>query len=171
MAGENPTTSVNEPKLNLFWLKMVYGGTIFLGGVTGPIMLFAPRLAGKIVGFPERLPEQDPVIFGVIACFWTATAIVAIFGLKQPLKYLVIPLIQMIYKSMWLLFVFLPLWLSGDFPDYGWTLAIGNFLFLMLDIKGLPFHYLWTGDVTPYLAASGDQSTDAVVTVPNAISG
>ena len=171
MSQQPSSTNTPEPELNLFWLKMVYGGTVFLGLTTGPIMVFAPRLAYKIVGFPERLPEQDPLVFGIVGCFWTAAAIISIFGLKDPLKYLVIPMVQMIYKSMWLLCVFLPMWIWGDFPEYGWTLAIGNFLFLMLDLKGMPFHYLMTGDLTPYHAKSDTNSDSATDKIPSVVSG
>lgn len=148
-ASSREDASSSDSPESFFWLKLVYAGTIFLGLTTGPIILFAPRLARKLVGFPEMLPEQDPVVIGVIGCFWTAAGIISIFGMKQPLKFLVIPLIQMIYKSLWLTCVFLPLLIAGKFPDYGWTIAIGNFLFLLLDIKAMPFKYLFSDVATP----------------------
>ncbi|WP_146519891.1 hypothetical protein [Stieleria varia] len=167
MNQRDSSPRVDETSESFFWLRLVYAGTIFLGLTTGPIILFAPKLARKLVGFPEMLPEQDPVIVGVIGCFWTAAGVISIFGLMQPLKFIVIPLIQMIYKSTWLLFVFLPLLIAGKFPDYGWTIAIGNFIFLMLDIKAMPFRYLLsdsmcTTETTEHRVAEEKPSTIVV---------
>lgn len=151
MSNQTSNNSDDVATINYGWLKFVYGCTIFLGLTTGPLMLFVPKLARKVIGVPNILAEQEPLIFTMLGSFWIAGGIIGIMGLRWPLKFLPLLMAQVIYKSIWLLCVFLPMLVAGTFPTYGWALAIGNSLFLAMDLKAIPFGYLFS-DEPPHLA-------------------
>jgi hypothetical protein len=54
--------------------------------------------------------------------------------------------LQLIYKSLWFVFVFFPMYFSGEFPDYGWASVVGNLIWMLLDIKAIPWRYLFAKD-------------------------
>lgn len=133
-------------KINLFWIRLLYGCTAFLGITVGSTMLIAPDFSRKVVGIPFSLPIQDPIMYGAVAGIWTTVGILCVFGLRAPLRFLPLFTLQLIYKSFWFLFVFFPLFFAGEFPDYGWASVVGNLLWMILDIKAIPWRYLFAKD-------------------------
>lgn len=130
-----------------FWMRLTYGCTAVLGIITGSIMLMAPeRFARKVVGFPFMLPPQDPIVYGALASIWFTVGLLCVLGLRAPLKYLPLFAIQLIYKTAWFTFIFFPLWFRGEFPDWGWASAVGNAIWMALDIKAIPWSYLLSPD-------------------------
>jgi hypothetical protein len=123
-------------------IKNLYIWTACVGACTGLMILLTPTYARYMFGFPSVIPPQDPVIFGFIGCFWLCIALTALLGLKAPLQFVPIFLIQLTYKCLWFLFVFLPLAMQGEFPLYGTLFALINALWIFLDIKAIPFRYL-----------------------------
>ena len=141
------TQAVNRKAIPLGWIRLLYALTAFMGLTTGLIILLAPqRFARNIIGIPYTLPAQDRVVFGLVGGFWFAMGVLALLGLRAPLRFLPIFLVQLIYKTSWYLFVFLPLFIAGDFPVYGWATAFINALWISLDLKAIPFAYLFSKD-------------------------
>lgn len=86
-------------------------------------------------------PLQDPVIFGVFGsvgsqqclyCFrshilFIAFGLIFLLGLKSPLKFVPVLLLQLTYKTIWFAGVALPLLLKGQlkgqFPTHGYLFA------------------------------------------------
>lgn len=129
-------------EINFFWIRLLYGCTAFLGITVGSTMLIAPDFSRKVVGFPFALPEQDPITYGALAGIWTTVGILCCFGLRSPLQFLPLFTLQLVYKSCWFAFVFFPLILQGQFPEHGWASAVGNLIWMLLDIKAIPWKYL-----------------------------
>ena len=67
-------------------------------------MFIAPSFA--IALFSQ--PTQDSYYYRVAAAVWTAFGLLAILGLRDPIKYMPILLFQFIYKLIWIFGVFLP---------------------------------------------------------------
>jgi hypothetical protein len=129
------------------WIRLLYVCTALMGISTGLIILLAPpRFARNIIGIPYTLPPQDRVVFGLIGSFWLSIGIMAVLGLRAPLRFLPIFLIQLVYKSFWFICVFAPLVISGDFPIHGWAMACINALWMAMDLKAIPFAYLLSKD-------------------------
>ncbi len=124
------------------WIRLLYACTATLGITVGSSMLIMPDFSRRIVGFPFRLPVEDPIIYGALGGIWTTIGILCLFGLRSPLKFLPIFAIQFVYKLNWFIFVFFPLILVGEFPNFGWTSAVGNLIWMLLDIKATPWRYL-----------------------------
>ncbi|MFO1041978.1 MAG: hypothetical protein U0941_09345 [Planctomycetaceae bacterium] len=140
--------SIDSKAISYGWIRLLYALTAFMGLTTGLIILLAPeRFARNIIGVPYALPSQDRVVFGLVGGFWFAMGIMALLGLRAPLKFLPIFLVQLVYKTSWYLFVFLPLFIVGEFPMHGWATAFINAVWISLDLKAIPFTYLFSKDI------------------------
>ena len=122
------------------WLRFMYIYTIIGAGGFGLGMLFIPGVIQSVFGFPA----QDPVVFGITASAYTAFGLISILGLKSPLKYAPVLLLQLSYKAIWLVGVILPLLFSGRFPLYAITLLIIFATYIIGDLIAIPFSYVFS---------------------------
>ncbi|MBS0203108.1 MAG: hypothetical protein JSS49_09440 [Planctomycetes bacterium] len=129
------------------WIRLLYVCTAMMGISTGLIIALAPdRFARNIIGIPYCLPAQDRIVFGLVGCFWLTMGLMALLGLRAPLRFLPIFLIQLVYKSCWFLFVFFPLIVTGNFPNHGWSTVVVNAVWMSMDLKAIPWRYLLSKD-------------------------
>ncbi len=91
-------------------LKAMYLAAIFGAGVAGAVSLFAPGLAGKYVFGGDA---QVEVYLRIVGAIWLAIGLIAIAGLLDPMRYLPILLLQLVYKSTWLICAAYPALLHG----------------------------------------------------------
>src|ERR1700755_1561899 len=66
----------------------------------------------------------DPVK-GVAFSFWAALSLVSGLGLRYPLKMAPVLLLQLVYKTLWLLAVALPMWPALRSTDLAHAMLIG----------------------------------------------
>ena len=97
------------------WLRYMYIYTIVGAGGFGLGIILAPDFMVSLF----RWPTQDPIVFGVAGSVWLAFGLLSVFGLRAPLKFVPVLLLQLIYKSIWFIGVALQLLMSGEFPLYG----------------------------------------------------
>ena len=95
------------------------GLTMLLGGAAG----------GRRV-FQDKFPESAG-IRTILGSLWTAILIGSVIGLFHPVSMSPLLLIQIIYKSLWLLVFVLPLLVRGQGNAVPWGVA-GTFLFVVL---------------------------------------
>ena len=84
-------------RINFGRLKFMYLYTIIGAGGFGLGILLIPNTMISLF----RWPDQDPVVFGITGSVYLAFAIVSLFGLRSPLKFSPILLLQLFYKSIW----------------------------------------------------------------------
>lgn len=103
------------------------------------------------MALPGLLGAGAPItpMRGVALSFWAALALLAAVGIRYPLQMIPILLIQMIYKSIWLLAVALPLWRAGtpfdaDTAEFAKAMAIG----IVVDVIVIPWRYVFANYVT-----------------------
>lgn len=115
----------------------------------GMYLLNAVLVGGGVLGaFTQRQGPWDPIP-GVAFSFWAALAILSAVGLRYPLAMLPILLMQLLYKTFWLLAVYLPLRGMGRSSD----LAGGFLIAIVLDIIVIP----WTYVIAQYVRKPGDR--------------
>jgi len=119
-------------------LKIMYIITIVLAGGIGLMMLISPNLAMTL--FSQ--PAQDLYVYGVAAAVWTTFGLLAILGLRDPIKYMPILLFQFIYKLIWIFAVFLPNVVVGGLRVDLITSLLVFILFIVGDFLTLPFKEL-----------------------------
>lgn len=122
------------------WLRFMYFYTIIGAGGFGLGMIFIPEVVQAAFGFPR----QDPVVFGIAASVYTAFALISILGLKSPLKFAPVLLLQLCYKAIWLAGVILPLLLAGRFPLYATTLLLIFLTYIIGDLIAIPFSVVFS---------------------------
>jgi hypothetical protein len=93
---------------------------------------------------------------GVAFSFFAALALLAAVGLRYPLQMLPVLLIQMIYKTIWLLAVALPLWSAGapfdpETARFTRAMALG----VAFDLIVIPWGYVFAN----YVRKPGDRWT------------
>lgn len=123
-------------------LKIMYILTIVLAGGIGLMMLIAPSFMISL--FAQ--PAQDLYMYGVAAAVWTTFALLGILGLRAPIRYMPMLLLQFIYKLIWIFAVFLPnIVVSGVRIDTITPLLL-FILFIVGDFLTLPFKELFKGE-------------------------
>jgi hypothetical protein len=93
-----------------------------------------------------------PLDRGLIECILLAMSILALLGLRYPVKMLPILLFESLWKLTWLGVVALPKLLDGGL-DAATTVEFTNILFVVVILAVIPWGYV----VRQYLAAPGDR--------------
>lgn len=122
------------------WLKIMYWYTIFGAGGFGLGIIVMPNIMRSIFGWPT----QDPIVYGVAGSIWMAFGLLAVLGLRSPLKFVPILLMQLCYKSIWFIGVVFPLLATGKFPFYGILHAVVMASFIIGDLIAIPFSYVFS---------------------------
>jgi hypothetical protein len=141
-----------ERNLRLGLLKFVYLYTILGAGGFGVAMIFAPSLVVSLF----NMPEQDPYIYGIAGSIWTAFGILSVFGLRSPIKFLPVLMMQLCYKSIWLAGVVLPVMLGGYRPVYGYLFTAIMASYVILDLIAIPFGYFLGERTEPLIPSTAE---------------
>ncbi len=116
-------------------LLFLYAYTIVGAGVTGAWTVLAPSSFASAFG----IRAHDPFTLGIVGCVYAAFGVVAALGVRAPLVFAPIFLVQLGYKLLWLVFVLVPNAARGAVPLYGWVLAVVYVSYVVLDLVALPF--------------------------------
>jgi len=99
-------------------------------------------------GIISHVGPWDPVR-GVAVTFWAALSALSGVGIRYPLQMVPLLLLQLLYKSIWLAAVALPLWSAGQSTTLTNAFAIG----VVLDLLVIPWPYV----LTNYVKKPGDR--------------
>lgn len=116
------------------------------------ILLGVGSMALPALTRPAPLDPLEAVAFS----FWGALALLAAVGLRYPLRMVPLIFVQLVYKTIWLLAVALPLWRAGapfdaGEADFTRAMAIG----VALDLIVIPWGYV----LTHYVRTPGERWT------------
>ncbi|MFO7964271.1 MAG: hypothetical protein R6U50_10155 [Desulfobacterales bacterium] len=139
-------------KIRYGWIKFMYWYTIIGAGLSGLGMLFFPQQMIKINNFAP----QDPMMFGVVASVWVAFGILSIFGLRSPLAFLPVLMMQLFYKSIWVIAVVLPLFIHGQLTANDAVFVTGMLTYIIGDLIAIPFSYVFSRQAEPFGAELAD---------------
>jgi hypothetical protein len=121
------------------WLKVMYMYTLVVSGGMGLGMILFPDTIQSIL----RFPPQDPVMLGACGSIFLALGLISLMGLRSPLKFAPVLLLELVYKPIWLVAVALPLFLEGRFPFYVVTMSAIFITFIVGDLIAIPFSHLF----------------------------
>jgi hypothetical protein len=121
------------------WLKGMYIFTIVHAGGCGLGMILIPSSIRAIFGWPS----QDPIVFGICGSIWLAFGLLSILGLRSPLKFSPLLLLQLTYKGVWFLGVLLPFLIAGKFPAYATGYVVFFAIYIIGDLIAIPFSYVF----------------------------
>ncbi len=92
-------------------LRIMYGAAILGAGVVGALTLFAPSIASRYVFAGATNVD---VYVRILGALWLALGAVAILGMLAPTAFIPVLMIQLIYKSTWLLVAAYPALIAGN---------------------------------------------------------
>jgi len=127
-----------ESQIRWGWLKFMYIYTIFTAGGFGLGMVFVPDAIISMFKFPS----QDPIVLGAFGCMLISSAILAILGLRSPLKFVPLLLFQLCYKSIWFVGVLLPFLFANEFQTYIIIFIVIFASYIIGDLIAIPFSYV-----------------------------
>lgn len=118
-------------KLRLHAMRAIYLLTgVFLGYSTWSAMI-------------TRTKPWDPM-HGVAFSFWCAYSLLMLIGVRFPVRMLPLLLLQLFYKTVWLLGVAYPLWASGLLTP-GTAEMVQTFVIAVaVDLVVIPWPYVFT---------------------------
>jgi hypothetical protein len=134
---------VNEHRIRRGWLKAMYLYTLVVAGGLGLAMLLVPSRFQSIF----HMGPQDPVVFGLNGSLFLSFGLAAILGVRAPLRYCPLLLIELMYKLIWLLVVVAPLAMRGEFPGSAVIQVVIFVTFVVGNLIAIPFGYLFSRDV------------------------
>lgn len=98
-------------------------------------------------------PDRDwSLMGGVVQCVLAAVSLLALLGLRYPMKMLPLLMFELIWKGMWLVLVGLPAWRAGGMSA-GMTETLVACLMGVIFPLVIPWRHLWTS----YVTAPGDR--------------
>jgi len=121
------------------WLKGMYIYTIVTAGGLGLGMILTPEMIKSMFSWPVA----EPIALGIVGSVSLAFGILSIFGLRSPLKFAPVLLLQLCYKSIWFIGVIFPLLITAQFPNYAVLTAIVFATYIIGDLIAIPFSYVF----------------------------
>lgn len=128
-----------DERIRWGWIKGMYIYTIVGAGGFGVGMLVFP----EAIKAWFRWPVNEPIAFGVIGSVYAAFGVLAALGLRSPLKFAPMLLMQLCYKSIWFIGVLAPLVITEHFPAYGLTMVLIFATYIVGDLIAIPFSSLF----------------------------
>ena len=121
------------------WLKAIYIYTIIGAGGLGLGIIIAPDVVRSTFGWPV----QDPIVLGICGSVYVAFGLLSILGLRSPLKFSPVLLLQLTYKLVWFIGVILPLLLEGKLPPHAGVYMAIFATYIIGDLIAIPFSYVF----------------------------
>jgi hypothetical protein len=138
-----PDGAVSRPvgeELSLTRLNLMRVGYAFMG--IGLAVAKWPLLVSH--------PDPWPLFEGVVTCILVAMSLVALLGLRHPVRLLPILLFECGWKLLWLSLVAAPQLLAGDMDAATQEVSV-NCLLVVVILAVVPWRYVWQ----QYVAAEG----------------
>lgn len=121
------------------WLKGMYIYTIVGAGGFGLGIITMPDVMRSMFGWPG----QDPIVLGVTGSVYLSFALLSVLGLRSPLKFAPILLLQLSYKVIWFIGIILPILVTAKFPPYGILYVVTFATYVIGDLIAVPFSYVF----------------------------
>jgi hypothetical protein len=128
---------VSAPGLPRWRLHLLRLGYLILGG--GLVVYKWPLL----VNHEQPWPAMD----SVVECMLVGMSLLALLGLRYPIRLLPILLFEVVWKLIWLAVVALPLWLSHRL-DGDLRKTTGEVLWVVVILAVIPWRYVVANYVT-----------------------
>ena len=121
------------------WLRFMYVLTIISAGAAGIGMLFTPEVVKAVF---QTSCDASP--YGMVGGTFLAFGLLSILGLRAPLKFTPVLLLQLTYGLAWIGAVLVPLVVAGKFPASHIPIAVIFVVIVLGDLIAIPFHYVFS---------------------------
>ena len=132
---------IQVSSFRLYMLRAVY---LFIAVGLGIYVLPAALHHGK----PWEMMES------IVNCMLAALALLCLLGLRYPLQMLPVLMWEMVWKTIWLLMIALPLFRSGQMDEAAWSNTAACLMAVVVPIA-MPWRYV----IDRYVKQRGDRWT------------
>ena len=126
-------------KVRMNWLKGMYIYTIVGAGGFGLGIIVIPEVMKSVLGWPI----EEPIALGIVGSLYIAFGVLSIFGLRSPLKFVPVLLLQLCYKSIWFICVIIPILITAKFQIYAIPFVLIFATYIIGDIIAIPFSHVF----------------------------
>ncbi len=88
-------------------------------------------------------PAQDPIVYRVMGSVYLSSGLLSILGLKAPLKFVPVLLLQLCYKAVWFIGVVAPILFTGRFQPYAILHVVVFLSYIIGDLIAILFSYVF----------------------------
>ena len=133
------TTETEKIKVHPNWLRFMFAVNIFVVGGFGLALLIGGQAAFTYFGFPN----EELIMTGYALSVMVAYAIMGIMGMRFPVKFAPVLLMQATGKIVWFLAIIIPQLATGSLPAFS-VMLIATFIPLIIgDLIAVPWKYLF----------------------------
>lgn len=118
-------------------LRLMYVLSIIVAGSIGLLMVLSPSSVNSLMA----MPTDNPMVYGIAGSVFLAVALLSVLGLRSPLRFVPILLMELVYKTIWIVAVALPAYINGNFPSWAVATVVIFLVFIIGDLVAIPF---WT---------------------------
>ena len=115
-------------------IKIVFIANVIVASIVGITSLFAMDFAQKHVF--QGVFQMNGAM-QLVGALWTAIAVLSLMGIFHPVKFSPVLLLQLVYKSSWLIVYVIPSLIQGK------EVPIGVTIFFVFWVCVLPFAIPW----------------------------
>ena len=115
-------------------------------------LLLAVGLAATVWPLVINHPPQWPLMNSVVCSLLAAVSVLAAIGIRYPLQMLPILLFELLWKSIWLIAVALPLWSADQIDARTWD-TVRDCVVAVVLIPVIPWRYV----IAQYVTRPGDR--------------
>ena len=115
-------------------------------------LFLAAGLAATVWPLLINHSPQWPLMNGVACSLLAAVSVLAVIGIRHPLQMLPVLLFEVVWKSIWLSAVALPLWSANQLDARTWE-TVKDCLFAVILIPLIPWRYV----IAQYLTRPGER--------------
>ncbi len=127
------------------WLRFMYLYTILGAGGFGLAILVVPEWMKAVF----RWPGEESIALSIVGSVYLAFGVLSVFGLRDPLRFVPLLLLQLCYKLAWFIGAVAPLLVTGRFPGYAVPTAAIFATYVIGDLIAIPFSHVFRSDTRP----------------------
>ncbi len=124
-----------DEQVTLWRLRFMYCYTIIGAGGLGVAALLSPRYLDSIFAWPGG----EPIVSGISGSVFLAFALLAALALRNPVRFTPVLILQLAYKAIWTVFVFLPIALTGRLSTDAVLFSVFFASYIVGDLVSVPF--------------------------------
>jgi len=122
------------------WIRFMYIYNAVTAGILGLVIILIPKSLISLL----TIPDQEPMVFGIIGSVYLSLGALSLLGLRSPLKFVPILLVQLFYKVVWVIGVILPLLITGQLSIFAILLTVIFLTYIIGDLIAIPFSYIFS---------------------------
>ena len=133
------TIETEKTKVHPNWLRFMFAVNIFVVGSLGLAILIGRQPALTYFGFPT----EELIFAGYTPSVMVAYAIMGIMGMRFPVKFAPVLLMQATGKIVWFLAIIIPQLATGSLPTFA-LMLIATFIPLIIgDLIAVPWKHIF----------------------------